>query len=129
VHSHCWPGGLPGRRGEMTSHVERGRRPSPGRNSAALLTEDWRAGGRCVRLPARARTCEPRGVTMNWKPDGNDFAEGNSEGKANLRNQDDEFCRRMFAAIHSGSESCPVGVSTEPGTRKPVIIRPDMLGL
>jgi hypothetical protein len=38
-----------------------------------------------------------------------------------LRNQDDEFCRRMLIAIESGLETCPIGVSTEPGTTKPVM--------
>jgi hypothetical protein len=37
------------------------------------------------------------------------------------RKQDDEFCKMLRAAIEQGRESCPVGVSTEPGTKKPVL--------
>ena len=36
-------------------------------------------------------------------------------------NQDAEFCRRMLIAIESGRETCPIGVSTEPGTIKPIM--------
>ena len=38
-----------------------------------------------------------------------------------LREQDAEFCRRMLIAIESGRETCPVGVSTEPCTKNPVL--------
>jgi hypothetical protein len=38
-----------------------------------------------------------------------------------MRQQDDEFCRRMIMAIETGRESCPVGVSKEPCTTNPVI--------
>jgi hypothetical protein len=62
---------------------------------------------------------------MKWKPEGNDFAEGSVEGKAHLRDQDDEFCRRMLAAIARGSETCPTEVSTKPGTKNPLYIRPE----
>jgi hypothetical protein len=41
--------------------------------------------------------------------------------RAQLRDQDAEFCRRMLIAIESGWETCPVGVSTEPCTQKPVL--------
>jgi hypothetical protein len=27
----------------------------------------------------------------------------------------------MLAAVHAGKESCPVGVSTTPGTQKPIL--------
>jgi hypothetical protein len=37
------------------------------------------------------------------------------------RDQDDEFCRILLAAIEQGTESCPIGVSTEPGTKKPIL--------
>ena len=37
------------------------------------------------------------------------------------RKQDDEFCKMLRAAIEKGAESCPIGVSTEPGTTKPVV--------
>jgi hypothetical protein len=41
--------------------------------------------------------------------------------RAHLRDQDAEFCRRMLLAIESGRETCPVGVSTEPCTKNPVL--------
>jgi hypothetical protein len=37
------------------------------------------------------------------------------------RRQDDEFCRALREAIWTGRESCPQGVSTEPGTKKPIL--------
>ena len=46
--------------------------------------------------------------------------EGSAEEMARLRNQNDEFCRRLRAAIERGSESCPTSVSMEPGTQRPV---------
>jgi hypothetical protein len=48
------------------------------------------------------------------------FDEGSAEATASLREQDDEFCKMLRAAIEGGRESCPVGVSTRPGTKKPV---------
>jgi len=33
--------------------------------------------------------------------------------------QDDDFCRALRAALHAGTESCRV--STEPGTKKPIL--------
>jgi len=35
--------------------------------------------------------------------------------------QDDEFCRKLRAALRAGTETCPVGVSTEPGTKRPIL--------
>ena len=40
---------------------------------------------------------------------------------ARHRQQDDDFCRALRAALWAGKESCPVGVSTEPGTKKPIL--------
>jgi hypothetical protein len=44
-----------------------------------------------------------------------------------MRQQDQEFCKTLRAAIEKGRESCPIGVSTEPGTQKPIVNyqRPD----
>ena len=39
------------------------------------------------------------------------------------REQDKEFCRILRAAIERGQETCPIGVSTEPGTRKPKVMK------
>jgi hypothetical protein len=36
--------------------------------------------------------------------------------------QDEDFCRALRDAIYAGIESCAVGVSTEPGTKKPISI-------
>jgi hypothetical protein len=44
-----------------------------------------------------------------------------SEGSAERHQQQDEdFCRALRDAIYAGKESCPLGVSTEPGTKKPI---------
>jgi hypothetical protein len=40
------------------------------------------------------------------------------------REQDDEFCRKLRAARRAGTETCPVGVSTEPGTKRPILKLP-----
>jgi len=37
------------------------------------------------------------------------------------RRQDDDFCRALRAALFVGTESCPERVSTETGTKKPVL--------
>ena len=38
-----------------------------------------------------------------------------------IQDQDAEFCRKMRAAIKSGHEVCPIGVSTKPGTENPIV--------
>ena len=38
-----------------------------------------------------------------------------------LRVQDDAFCKALRAALWAGRESCAEGVSTEPGTKKPIL--------
>jgi hypothetical protein len=40
--------------------------------------------------------------------------------EAGLRNQDDEFCRRLRIAVEMGMEFCPTTVSTEPCTKRPI---------
>jgi hypothetical protein len=37
-----------------------------------------------------------------------------------IRAQDDDFCATLRAAIEAGKESCPIGVITEPSTRRPI---------
>ncbi len=37
-----------------------------------------------------------------------------------LRAQDEAFCNRLRAAIEAGEESCPIGVITDPGTKRPL---------
>jgi hypothetical protein len=53
--------------------------------------------------------------------------ESNGDPIGHLRAQDDEFCRRLRAAIETGTEFCPTNVSTQPCTRRPVLnyTRPD----
>ena len=48
--------------------------------------------------------------------------DGADEATLRVR-QDDEFCRILRAAIKQGRETCPIGVSTEPGTKKPMVIK------
>ena len=36
------------------------------------------------------------------------------------RQQDEDFRRAVLAAVYAGTESCRVGVSKEPGTKKPI---------
>jgi hypothetical protein len=49
------------------------------------------------------------------------FEEGGVEAAYRLRELDEEFCRRLRAAIEKGSEFCPTTVSTEPCTKRPVL--------
>jgi hypothetical protein len=60
--------------------------------------------------------------SSNYAPE-----EGSVEAMARLREQNDEFCRRLRAAIERGIESCPTVVSTVPSTQRPVFgyQRPD----
>jgi hypothetical protein len=37
------------------------------------------------------------------------------------RQQDDDFCRALRAALWTGTECCPEGVSTQPNTKKPIL--------
>jgi hypothetical protein len=55
------------------------------------------------------------------------FEEGTLEATARLREQDDEFCRRLRIAVEMGTEFCPTTVSTEPCTNRPILnyMRPD----
>jgi hypothetical protein len=49
------------------------------------------------------------------------------EAMARLREQDDEFCRRLRAAVEGGYEFCPTTVSKVPCTSRPILnyVRPD----
>jgi hypothetical protein len=49
--------------------------------------------------------------------------DGAEEAILRAREQDEEFCRILRAAIERGHESCPIGVSTDPGTKKPTVMR------
>ena len=46
--------------------------------------------------------------------------EGSVEAMARLQKQDEEFCRRLRAAIETGRECSPTIVLTEPCTKRPV---------
>ena len=48
--------------------------------------------------------------------------EGNEEAKARLlRKQDDAFCEMLRRAVEAGREVCPIGVITEPSTKRPIL--------
>ena len=55
--------------------------------------------------------------------------EGSVEALARLQKQDEEFCRRLRAAIGTGRECCPTTVFTEPCTNRLVsnYMRPDLI--
>jgi hypothetical protein len=46
---------------------------------------------------------------------------------ARHRQQDEDFRRALLGAVYAGTESCPLSVSTEPSTKKPILNyrRPD----
>jgi len=58
---------------------------------------------------------------MRKPPLATGWFEDNGTSLVHLLNQDAEFCRRMRIAIETGRETCPIGVSTAPGTTNPVI--------
>jgi hypothetical protein len=60
------------------------------------------------------------GVMLKWDGMARDGAD---EAILRVREQDEAFCRILRAAIEHGRESCPIGVSTEPGTKKPTVMR------
>jgi hypothetical protein len=47
--------------------------------------------------------------------------DGSVEAMARLQKQDEEFCRRLRAAIETGRECCPTIVITEPCTKYPCL--------
>jgi hypothetical protein len=53
--------------------------------------------------------------------------EGSLEAMARLQKQDEEFCRRLRAAIETGRERCPTTIFAESCTNRPVsnYMRPD----
>jgi hypothetical protein len=55
------------------------------------------------------------------------FEEGKLKAMARLRNQNDEFCRRLRIAVEMGMEFCPITVTREPCTKYPIsnYTRPD----
>ena len=60
------------------------------------------------------------GVMLKW----NGLAlDGTDEAILRVREQDEEFCRILRAAIEQGHEFCPIGVSTELGTKKPMVMK------
>jgi hypothetical protein len=50
-----------------------------------------------------------------------DFELHNEDRVERNRRQDEDFRRARLAPVHAGKESCPVGVSTIPGTQKPML--------
>ena len=48
--------------------------------------------------------------------------DGADEATLRVR-QDEEFCRILRAAVEKGREFCPIGVSTEPSTKKPMVMK------
>jgi hypothetical protein len=75
-------------------------------NHKTLLRERWT---RNCALEAVTDTY-PWGATMRNRII---FEECSVEAIASLREQDDEFCRRLRIAIEMGSEFCPTTVSTK----------------
>jgi hypothetical protein len=57
---------------------------------------------------------------IKWNEAVSDRADGDLMVRIN-REQDDEFCRKLRTALWAGKETCPIGVSTEPGTKKPTL--------
>jgi hypothetical protein len=60
------------------------------------------------------------GLMIKWNETVSDRADEDLMVRIN-REQDDEFCRKLRAALRAGKETCPVGVTTEPGTKSPIL--------
>ena len=75
-------------------------------------------GGLLGKYPGSPRTIGD-GIMLKWNEAASEAA---NEDVRFLRNrqQDDDFCRALRAALYAGKESCRLGVSTEPGTKKPI---------
>lgn len=69
---------------------------------------------------APKRTNGEGGLMMKWNEAVFDRADEDLMVQIN-REQDDEFCQKLRAALWAGKETCPVGVSTEPGTKRPIL--------
>jgi hypothetical protein len=63
---------------------------------------------------APKRTNGEGGLMIKWNEAVSDRADEDLMVRIN-REQDDEFCQKLRAALRAGKETCPVGVSTEPG--------------
>ena len=63
---------------------------------------------------------------IKWDEDVSNNAEHERIAVRNQQ-QDEAFRRALLAAVYAGTESCPLNVSTEPGTKKPILNyhRPD----
>jgi hypothetical protein len=69
---------------------------------------------------APKRTNGEGGLMIKWNEAVSDRADEDLMVRIN-REQDDEFCRKLRAALRAGKETCPVGVSTESGTKRPIL--------
>jgi len=69
---------------------------------------------------APKRTNGEGGLMIKWNEAVSDRADEDLMVRIN-REQDDEFCQKLRAALRAGKETCPVGVSTEPGTKRPIL--------
>jgi hypothetical protein len=72
--------------------------------------------GSCVRMTARST-----GEVVMLKRNGMAL-DGADEAILRVR-QDEEFCRILRSAIEQGHEFCSIGVNTEPGTKKPMVMK------
>lgn len=80
-------------------------------------------------LSARAHNAAPeaRPHSKNAPPQPEDGAPNYSP--ARLHAMDAAFAATMHKALAAGTEKCPVGVDTAPGTKQPVVIRAARTGL
>jgi len=69
---------------------------------------------------APKRTNGEGGLMIKWNEAVSDRADEDLMVRIN-REQDDEFCRKLRAALRAGKETCPVCVTTEPGTKRPIL--------
>jgi hypothetical protein len=59
---------------------------------------------------------------LKWNEAATEAASKNEEARSERnRRQNDDFCRALRAAFFARKKSCPEGVSTEPGTKKPIL--------
>jgi len=100
--------------GRFRANEARGRH---GRSSPGAGGEE-RALPRVLDSNLRVTAFTDTGGTMTKRI----FEEGTLEAMARLREQDDEFCRRLRIAVEMGKEFCPTTVSTEPCTNRPILL-------
>jgi hypothetical protein len=83
-------------------------------------------GGACGEILALLPHANGERIMLKWN-EGAYYAANEEVRLIKNQQQNDDFCRALRSALYARTESCAEGVSTEPGTKKPILNyqRPD----